>query len=141
MLNNLQINTKEIIVEFPRFKDFKLKMCYIPREELSSIRDRSLKISFNKVDRKREETLDTDKFMEAYISRAVVGWSGLTLGIVAELVPVEVSAADLDKDVPYSHEDAMWLVKNSSEFDTFISDTMNSVDTFSAKQKEDQRKK
>ena len=79
--------------------------------------------------------------MNDYIKEAVVGWSGLTMEIVKSLVPIEVAEANLKTEVPYDHEDALWLVKNSSEFDSFISDTMNQVDVFSVTNKEEVTKK
>jgi hypothetical protein len=110
-------------------------MCYLPREKLTSIREKHVVISFNRVTRQREETVDD------YIKEAVVGWSGLTMEIVKSLVPIEVAEKDLKNEVPYDHEDALWLVKNSSEFDSFISDTMNQVDVFSVTNKEEVLKK
>lgn len=141
MLKDLQINKNEITVEFPRFKQFKLKMRYIPRDELATIREKTVTINFNRVTRAREEQVDTDRFMDSYIQKAVTGWSGLTYEIITALVPVEVDESKLQEEIPYSHEDAMWLVKNSTEFDTFISDTMNDVNLFSAARKEEQLKK
>ena len=141
MLNNLKINQKSIKVSFPRFKAFVLNMCYLPRDELSAIREKYVNISFNRATRQREESVDTDKFMNEYIQKAVVGWSGLTFDIVKSLVPIEVDEKELNNDVPYTHEDAMWLVKNSTEFDSFISDTMSQVDLFSVTNKAEQQKK
>jgi hypothetical protein len=141
MLQNLKINNNEMVVEFPRFKKFKLKMCYVPREDLATIRQQSSSIGFSKVTRAREETVDTDKFMDSYIKKAIKGWEGLTMDIVSSLVPVQISEKELNDVVPYSHEDAMWLVRNSTEFDSFISDTMNQVDLFTVRNKEEQIKK
>jgi hypothetical protein len=141
MLKDLQINKNEVVVAFPRFKSFKLNMRYIPRDELAAIREKTVTISFNRVTRTREEQVDTDKFMDTYIQKAITGWSGLTYEIITALVPVQVDASKLQEEIPYSHEDALWLVKNSTEFDTFISDTMNDVNLFSATTKEEDLKK
>ncbi len=141
MLNQVKINTNAISIEFPRFKSFKLQMCYIPRDDVTEIRNKHSNITFNRATREREEKVDTDKFMDEYIKKAIVGWTGLTYETVKGLVPISVTEEDLVKEVPYSHEDAMWLVKNSSEFDTFVSDTMNQVDLFSVTHKQEQLKK
>ena len=141
MLQSLKINKKEVTVAYPRFKDFKLKMKYVTREELASIREKTTTISFNRVTRAKEETIDTDKFMDSYLKEAVVGWSGLTYELLSLMVPIETDGLDMKAEIPYTHEDAMWLVKNCSEFDGFISETMSQVDVFSQKVKEDQIKK
>jgi hypothetical protein len=132
---------KCIKVDFPRYKSFKVEMCYLPREVITGIRERNTVISFNRVSRQKEETVDTDKFMDEYIKSVIVGWSGLTLEIVKNLVPIAVKEEDLKTPVPYSHDDAMWLVKNSTEFDSFVSDTLNQVDLFSVTTKEENLKK
>lgn len=141
MLKDVKINQTEMVIEYPRFNKFKLKMRYIPRDELTSIRERSTKIGFNRATRAREDVVDTDKFMDEYIQKAISGWEGLTYNIVSTLVPIEVDNSKLEVEIPYSHEDAMWLVKNSSEFDTFISETMANVEAFSLKKKDEQLKK
>lgn len=141
MLQSLKINKKEITVPFSRFKDFKLRMKYVTREELASIRERSTTINYNRVSRAKEETVNTDTFMDIYLKEAVVGWSGLTYEILSKLVPIETDGLNMSAEIAYTHEDAMWLVKNSSEFDAFISDTMSQVDLFSQAAKEEQLKK
>ena len=141
MLKELKINKNEITVDYPRFKNFKLKMRYVPRDELSTLREKHSTISFNRASRAREESVDFEKFIDSYIKQVIAGWSGLTFEIVQALVPIEVSEAELTKEVPYTHEDALWLVKNSNEFDTFVTDTMSQVDLFSVTNKEAQLKK
>lgn len=140
MLNELKINQNSVEVAFPRFKNFVLNLKYLPREELASIREKAATNTYNRLTRQREDVVDTDKFMDEYIRKAVVGWKGLTFEVIVALVPVEVSAS-LDTEVEYTHENAMWLVKNSTEFDSFISDTMNQVDLFSVVKKENTLKK
>jgi len=141
MLKNIKLNKNKVKVPYARFKDFVLDLVYLPREELASIREKYKTVSFNPLTRQREESVDVDKFMDEYISKALTGWSGLTYRIVKSLVPSEIEESILDQQIPYSHEDAMWLVKNSSEFDAFFSETMNQVDIFSVVKKEEVAKK
>lgn len=141
MLKNLKINKEKVIVEYPQFNNFKLELCYIPREELAEIRKNHATTSFDRKTRQPKEDIDTDGFMEEYIGKALQGWSGLTYRIVKSLVPASIDEALLDQEIPFSKEDALWLIKNSSEFDSFISDTMNNVDVFSVVKKQEQLKK
>lgn len=140
MLKELKINQNSIEVAYPRFKNFILKLRYLPRDEIAAIREKAATNTYNRLTRQREDVVDTDKFMDEYIKKALVGWSGLTYEVIVALVPVEVNVS-LDTEVEYTHENAMWLVKNSTEFDSFISDTMNQVDLFSVIKKEETLKK
>jgi len=141
MLTDLKINKNEITVEFPRFKNFKVRMRYVTRDELAEMREKTTSITFDRASRARKEDVDTDKFMDSYIKKAIINWSGLTYETIGALVPVDLTDKNLAEEIPYSHENALWLVKNSTEFDTFISDTMNQVDLFSVTKKTDQLKK
>jgi hypothetical protein len=47
---------------------------------------------------------------------------------------------DASKEIPYTPEDALDLVKNSTIFDQFITDTLNDFDNFEQTRKETQEK-
>ena len=49
------------------------------------------------------------------------------------LMPVDISGMDGDENIDYSNEDAIELLKNSTVFDQFITDTMNDFEQFSKK--------
>ena len=56
------------------------------------------------------------------------------------LLPVDISAMDANEEVEYSIEDAIELLKNSTIFDQFITDSMNDFEQFSKKKKEQDAK-
>ena len=49
------------------------------------------------------------------------------------LMPVDISGIDGKENIEYSSEDAIELLKNSTVFDQFITDTMNDFEQFSKK--------
>ena len=51
-------------------------------------------------------------------------------------MPVDISTMDAAEEVEYSMEDAIELLKNSTIFDQFVTDTMNDFEQFSVKKKE-----
>lgn len=124
-------------VEFPDMDDFYVDICYVGRDRMMKIRNQSLVYKFNKRTRQREEEVDNEKFLDAYTDAVVKGWSGLTAKKLAQLMPIDLSAIDPDEEIPYSHEDALILVKNSTIFDQFITDTINDFEKFENKQKEE----
>jgi len=127
---------KTIDVDFPDIDGFVVTVSYVPREDLVKIRNQALVYKFNKRTRQREEEVDNDKFVEAYAERVIKGWKGLKVKHLPKLLPVDISAMNADDDVPYSQEEALELLKNSSIFDQFITDTVNDLEAFSIKKRE-----
>jgi hypothetical protein len=136
IIKNLMVTDKVTEVEFPDIDGFKVSICYLGRDRLMKIRNSALVYKFNKRTRQREEEVDNDKFLEAYTEAVVKGWSGLTVKGLSLLLPVDLSKMDSKKEIPYSAEDALDLIKNSTIFDQFISDTLNNFDAFETEAKE-----
>ena len=130
LIKNLMVTNKVTEVEFPDIDGFKVNICYLGRDRLMKIRNGALVYKFNKRTRQREEEVDNDKFLEAYTEAVIKGWSGLTVRGLSNLLPVDVSKMDPKQAIPYSAEDALDLIKSSTIFDQFISDTLNNFETF-----------
>lgn len=131
---------KTIDVDFPDIEGFVVKVSYIPREDLLKIRNQALVYKFNKRTRQREEEVDNDKFIEAYCERVIKGWRGLKIKHLPKLLPVDIASTNAEDEVPYSQEEALDLLKNSSIFDQFITDIVNDLEAFSVSKKETERK-
>ena len=126
-----------IEVEYPDIEGFKLKLAYLTRDDLMKIRKQCLTFKFNKRTRQREEDTDSDKFLEIYSKEVIKGWHGLTIGNLVEFLPVNISEiANPGELIPYSEEEALDLLKNSSVFDQYITDCMNDFELFSIQKKE-----
>ena len=117
-------------VEFPDIEGFEIELVYLNREDLMKIRNRSLTFKFNKRTRQREEEIDNDKFLEEYSREVIRGWKGLTIRELARILPIDTSGAEMEKEVPYSEDDALELLKNSTIFDQFVTDCMNDFEMF-----------
>ena len=130
MIKNLMINEKVVEVEFPDSDNFYVSLTYLNREKLTKIRNRSLTIKFNKRSRQREEEVDNEKFLEEYAREVVRGWRGLTIRELARLMPIETAGANLEQEVPYSEEDALELLRNSTIFDQFVTDCQNDFEVY-----------
>lgn len=130
MIKNLMIDEKIIEIEFPDSDGFFVKLSYVGRDKLMKIRNRALVFKFNKRTRQREEEVDNDKFLEEYSREVIRGWKGLTIRELARILPIDTTGAEMDKDVPYSEDDALELLKNSTIFDQFVTDCMNDFEIF-----------
>lgn len=136
LIKNLMVNEKVSTVEFPDIDGFTVDVCYIGRDRMMKIRNQALVYKFNKRTRQREEEVDNDKFLEAYAEAVIKGWKGLTVKKLGNLIPVDLSKMDPTEEVPYSAEDALVLLKNSTLFDQFITDTLNDFENFERESKE-----
>ena len=123
-------------VEFPDIEEFVISLVYLNREDLMKIRNTSLTFKFNKRTRQREEEIDNDKFLAAYCERALKGWKGLKVKHLPLLLPVDISGDDGEEEIPYSQEEALSLITNSTVFDQFVTDTMNEFEQFSITKRE-----
>ena len=130
LIKKLMVTEKVTSVEFPDIDGFVVDLCYIGRERMVKIRNQSLEYRFNKRTRQREEEVNNEKFLEAYAEAVIKGWSGLTIRGLSNLIPVDMSGVDPNEPVPYTAEDALLLLKNSTIFDQFITDSINNFEVF-----------
>ena len=135
-IKNMIAEQSSIWVEYPDIDGFEVNLAYLNREDLMKIRNASLTFKFNKRTRQREEEVDNDRFLENYAEKAIINWKGLKVKHMPALMPVDISGMDANDDIEYSNEDAIELLKNSTVFDQFITDTMNDFEQFSKKKAE-----
>ena len=128
-LKSLLVPSKTVEVEYPGFPDFKVNLSYISRETLINLRKKSTKTTYK--NRQTGDEFNEDLFLELYADSAIKNWSGLKFKYVNLLVPVDVSKFDQEDFLGFSKENALMLMKNSSDFDTFISEKVNDLGNFS----------
>ncbi len=137
IINTLHATDRTVEVEYPEIDGFFIQLAYVGREELTKISSRATKVQFSKVSRRREESLDDDKFLEEYSKKVIKGWRGLKIKHLEVLLPVDLTNAEVQDEVPYSEEEALDLLKNSVPFDQFITDTISDLETFRSEVKEE----
>jgi hypothetical protein len=127
-LKSLLVPSKTVEVEYPGFPDFKITIGYMSRETLISLRKKSTKNTFK--GKSVQDEFNEDLFLELYVDAAIKGWKGLKFSYVDLLVPVDVSEFDPQDELGYSKDNALMLMKNSSQFDNFISEQVNDLANF-----------
>jgi hypothetical protein len=130
-IKNMIAKDSSTWVPFPELDDFEVNLRFLTREDLLKIRNASLIFKFNKRTRQREEEVDSVRFLEAYAEKAIAGWKGLKIKHLPLLLPVDISSMDPNENIDYSEEEALELLKNSTIFDQFVTDTMNDFEQFS----------
>jgi len=128
-LKTLLVPSKSVQVEYPGFPGFVVDLAFLSRETLLSIRKKSTKTSFK--NRQAAEEFNEDLFLQLYVENAVKGWTGLKLSYLEQLAPVDLTGQSLEDELNYTAENALYLMKNSSNFDAFVSEQVTDLGNFS----------
>ena len=129
-LASLLTPSKTVTVDFPGLDGFSVDLCYLAREELVKLRARCLSQKFNKKTRAFEEALDDDKFLVEYCKSVIKGWKGLKYKYLEKMLLVNLTGVDKEGELAYSAEDAEILMKNASDFDTWVTETVGDLENF-----------
>ena len=127
-IKTLLVPNKTVETEFPGLPGFKIKLCFLSRETLTTIRKKSTKTVFK--NRQMTEDFDEDLFLQLYVENTIKDWSGLTLSHLSKLVPIEMGDQDPAVTVNFSAENALSLMKNSTNFDSFITEQVTDLGNF-----------
>ena len=129
-LKSLMTPSKTVSIEYPGYEGFKVDLTYLGREELLKLRQRCMKQKFNKKTRAFEESIDEDIFLNEYVQSIIKNWTGLKFKYLEEFLLVDVSGKDLESELPFTQENAEVLMKNSADFDQWVTDTVGDLENF-----------
>lgn len=132
-LASLMTPSKTVTIEFSGYTGMTVDLCYLAREELLKLRKKCVTTKFNKKTRQPEEVLDEEKFLAEYVKSVIKGWSGLKYRYLEELLLVDVADLDPDDELPYTQDNAELLMKNSNEFDTWVTETVGDLENFTGR--------
>jgi hypothetical protein len=128
-LKTLLVPSKALEVEYPGMPDFKIDLAFLSRETLQTIRKKATKTTFK--NRQPVEEINDDLFLELYVKASIKSWSGLKLKYLEQLAPVDLTGQDPNAVLEYNEENALYLMKNSTNFDSFISEQVTDLGNFS----------
>lgn len=129
-LASLLTPSKTVEVDYPEFPGFSVSLCYLSREELVKLRSRCLSQKFNKKTRAFEEDLDDEKFLTNYCESVIKGWKGLKYKYLEKMLLVNLTGIDKEDELQYTTEDAEILMKNATDFDTWVTETVADLENF-----------
>jgi|TARA_R110001592_G_scaffold86578_1_gene255605 hypothetical protein len=129
-LASLLTPSKTVSVDYPGMKGFSVDLTYLAREELVKLRNRCVSQKFNRKTRGFEETLDEDKFLVEYVKAVIKGWKGLKYSYLEELLLVDISTLNPDDELEFNQDNAETLMKNASDFDTWVSEVTGDLENF-----------
>lgn len=126
---SLAVPSRELEVDYPGIDGFKVRVAFQSRDELMKMRKKATTQKFK--NRQLEEVVDDQLFLQLYVRAVIKGWTGLKYKDLSRLMLVDISGIDAEAEIPYSPEDALELMKGSSEFDGFITETISDISNFS----------
>ena len=129
-LKSLMTPSKTVSIDYPGYDGFCVDLTYLSREELLKLRNKCMKQKFNKKTRAFEDSLDEEIFLVEYVSAIIKGWTGLKYKYLEEFLLVDVSGQNPDEELPYSLENAELLMRNSGDFDQWVTDTVGDLENF-----------
>ena len=88
------------------------------------------KAKFNKKTRAFEDSLDDELFLTEYVSAIIKGWKGLKYKYLEEFLLVDVSQLNPEDELDYTQENAELLMRNSGDFDQWVTDTVGDLENF-----------
>ena len=129
-LASLLTPSKTVSIDFPGFNGCTVDLCYLGREELLKLRKKCVTTKYDKKTRQPEEQLDEERFLNEYCKAVIKGWSGLKYRYLEELLLVDISSLDPEDELPYTQDNAELLMKNSSTFDSWVTETVGELENF-----------
>jgi len=131
-LASLMTPSKTVTLDFPGYAGMSVDLTYLAREELVKLRKKCVTTKFSKKTRQPEEELNEDKFLLEYCKAVIKGWKGLKYRYLEELLLVDISELDPNDELPYTSENAELLMKNSGDFDTWVTETVSDLENFTS---------
>ena len=129
-LSSLMTPSKTVTIDFSGYKGFNVDLCYLARESLIKLRKKCVTTKFSRKSRTPEEVLDEDLFLQLYCAEVIKNWEGFKYRYLEELLLVDISAFDPDDCLPFTQENAELLMKNSGDFDTWVTETVGDLENF-----------
>ena len=129
-LATLMTPSKTVSIDYPEMDGFSVDLTFLARDEILKLRNKCLKQKFNKKTRAFEEQLDEDTFLTEYVKVIIKGWSGFKYKYLEEMMLIDTTSLDLENELPFTQENAELLMKNSPDFDTWVTETVGDLENF-----------
>ena len=126
-ISKLVMPTKTVSVPHPDYKTFVVDLKYISRETSRKISKESQRLRMEAKDIEVEDIT----FNTLYAKEAFSGWKGLTYDILSHFVLIDTSqVSDMNEEVPFSLEDAAFLMTASQPFEAWVNKVVFDIDNF-----------
>jgi len=131
-LKDLMVPVVEAWFDVDGYDGFKVKLAYLTKDEIGKLRSKASNTKFSRKSRTLEENIDMDLFQDLYIKAIFKDWKGLKLSYLSNMIPLDLSnIEDPDnEELEFTPENAVTLMKNCEELDSFISECISDLGNF-----------
>jgi hypothetical protein len=129
-LKNLLLPEKVVSFEFPGCDGLEFDLVFLSKERNQEILKKCQKTRYDTKTRQPYQEFDDEKFLELYVGAIIKGWKGFKLKYLKELVLADIPVEDEEEELEYTPENALDLMKNSSNFDNWVSDIISDLGKF-----------
>ena len=130
-LSSLLTSSKTVELDYPGFPDFKVNLTYLSKDEMLKIRKKCVTTKFDRKTRQPIEDLNEELFLKEYIKGVIKGWKGLKFEYLKDLILIDTDQiSDMKATLPFSQDNAEILMKESNDFDTWVSETVTDLANF-----------
>lgn len=130
-LKSLLTPQKVVKVDYPGYDGLEFDIAFLSREEILKIRKKCTNTKFDKRTRQPSEELDEELFIKTYVGAVLKGWRGLKYKYLSDFMLVDLTAVgDTEAELEFNDENALVLMRNSSEIDSFVTEVTSDLSNF-----------
>jgi hypothetical protein len=131
-LKSMLLPQKVVSFDFPGCDGLKFDLAFLSKESNQVLFKKCQTTEYDKKTRSTVDKFDDEKFLELYVKAIIKGWSGLKLEYLKDLVLVEVPSGQENILLPYTEENALDLMKNSTIFDNWVTEVISDLGNFTS---------
>ena len=121
---------KVVSFDFPGCEGLKFDLAYLSKDSSQTLMKKCQKPKIDLKTRQPIEEFDDELFLQLYVRAILKGWTGLKLKYLKELALVAVPEEDEEKLLPFTEENALELMKNSTIIDNWVSGVITDLGKF-----------
>lgn len=81
-------------------------------------------------DGKVRQEFSAEKFSKEFVNKSIVGWTGMKLSHVADWMLIEDENADLEQEIEFNIENALFLYENWKPFEDWVTSIVHDLNRF-----------
>lgn len=127
---NIILASKDTEFTFPGHDNFKVTLRYNTAERLNQLRKGCLKTSMDPNTGQPREELDFEAWNNIFATHTIIGWSGFTYEILAQLILIDETKVNMEEEIEHTNENAAAMLNSSRVFDSWVSGCLKDISNF-----------
>jgi hypothetical protein len=131
-LKSMLLPEKVVKFDFPGCEGLTFDLAFLSKESNQALYKKCQTPKFDARTRQATDEFNDELFLKLYVRAIIKGWKGLKYSYLQELVLVDVAAGDEDKELPFTEDNALELMKASTTLDNWISEVISDLGKFTS---------